>query len=88
MLIAGKVGWGWEEARGNSLYLPLRCLSVNPVCPKPKSRAQFTVAIEEEMRRTWRRLKGGGMAMPSERDREAWVTPRMLEKSIGNYAIS
>lgn len=56
---------------------------MNPVCPKTKSRAQFTVAIEEEMRRTWRRLKGGGMAMPSERDREAWVTPRMLEKSIG-----
>lgn len=61
---------------------------MNPVCSKPKSRAQFTVAIEEEMRRTWRRLKGGGMAMPSERDREAWVIPRMLEKSIGNYAIS
>ena len=26
--------------------------------------------------------------MPSERDREAWVTLRMLEKSIGKDAIS
>lgn len=28
------------------------------------------------------------MAMPSERDREARVPPRMLEKSIGKDAIS